>query len=159
MVLLLIVAVPLFFSAGFLIKQHIIKLQMKSQLETAAVQTISIPVSAVRWLNKKTELLVEGRMFDVRSYKIINDVLVAEGLFDDEEDRLNKKLEHFIEQEESGSSALGNLLAAFFSEPISMLPLRDLATPDWRLITQHFPQYSEEIPVAPFLSETPPPKL
>lgn len=159
MVLLLIVAVPLFFSAGFIILQQAVKYQMKEQLSLQQLQTITLPAASVKWLNQDDEIIIEGKLFDVQSYQIENDNLIVTGLFDEDEDKLNKKLQDFVERENDTPSPLDNLVVEFFSLPFYNNSTDFCSIPDWRYITTAYYNYSEAIPMAPFLADTRPPKL
>lgn len=159
MVLLLIVAIPLFYSAGFLITQKLVKGQMEEKLEKSALQTVVVPVKEVRWLNGKKEIIVQGKLFDVKSFSIANETLIATGLFDEDEDKLHEKLKGFLERSSNDASPLNNLIVAFFSTPINTIPAGFTATPDWHYITRSYCSYAEKVPTPPFLSEILPPKL
>ena len=159
MVLLLIVAVPLFFSAGFIIRQQVVKYQMREQLSLQQLQTITLPAANAKWLNEDQEIIIEGKLFDVQSYQIVNDNLIVTGLFDEDEDKLNKKIQDFVERENDTPSPLDNLVLEFFSTPFYNNTTDFCSNPNWRYINTAYYNYSEAIPSAPFLADNRPPKL
>lgn len=159
MVLLLIVAVPLFFSAGFIIRQQVVKHQMRQELAKEILQTVHIPAANAVWLNEKQELIIEGRLFDVQYWQIENDELTATGLFDEDEDKLNKQLKVFVDQEEDSQSPLNNLVSEFFFSPVYAASIDFTTDIHWCYINKVNYNYAESIPAAPFLSDILPPKL
>lgn len=159
MVLLLIVAVPLFFSAGFILQQQLIKHQMKQELARELLQTVRMPAADAVWLNEKQELMIEGRLFDVEDWQIEKDELTVTGLFDEDEDKLNKQLQVFADQKENSQSPLNNLVSEFFSSPVYAASIDFTTDTHWCYINKVNYNYTESIPAPPFLSDILPPKL
>ena len=84
--LLFAVVAPLLFFAGYLVKQSLIQNEMEEQLETKALQTITTDLTGVQWLKKNKEVIIEGKLFDVKSYTITGNKIILTGLFDKDED-------------------------------------------------------------------------
>jgi hypothetical protein len=112
-VLLLLVAAPIFFYAGFSIKQKIIQHQMHELLEGSYLQTISVDSSKVIWLNAHSEALVDGRMFDVKSYNIKNGITTLTGLYDAAEHKLNNDFLSLLKSKKKESAPIEQLLLKF----------------------------------------------
>lgn len=159
MVLLLAVAVPLFFSAGFFIQQQVVRHQMKQELNEKLLQTVSLPADKAVWLNEKKELIIDGRLFDVASWQISNNELTATGLFDEDEDKLNKKLQQLIGQNNDSPSPLNELMADFFSLPFYSEAFDFTTGSHWLYVSEVKYNYAESIPAAPSLSDLYPPKI
>ena len=91
--LLLVGAMPFLFTLFFLCKQQIIRHEMKEKLEEELLHTISVPKDEVVWVKYSQEIIVEDKMFDIKSFSEKNGVYFFIGLFDAEETSLNDFLE------------------------------------------------------------------
>lgn len=65
---------------------------MKEQLEQQSLQTIRIPEKNVSWIQKGKELIVDGKLFDVKSYKNNGVYVEVTGLYDEMELSLQHRL-------------------------------------------------------------------
>lgn len=108
-------AFPLLFILFSGFKQQQIRHRMKERLELEMLHTITIAKSDVQWLNEGKEILINGRMFDVKSllYKDDNTIIVN-GLFDDEETVLVKMVKT---SQEKDNNSTGKLLVKLFQLP------------------------------------------
>lgn len=156
-VLLLIVAVPLFFSAAFIIKQKHVQYQMREKLEQASLQTITVPSTEIIWVKKDKEVIINGKLFDVKSISIAGNNTTIKGLFDDVEERLLAKLKDAINlKKETGNHVAGQVSCIFlplYSETVSFH-----IQCDWKTVSTDFPTYSTLIPEVYTSSTAPPPK-
>ena len=91
--LLLTGAMPLFFTLFFLIKQQLIRHEMKERLEKEMLHTIVVPKKEVQWVKYNKEIRVGDKLFDIKSYSEKNGLVSFNGLFDDEETALNDLME------------------------------------------------------------------
>lgn len=91
--LLLVGAMPFLFTVFFLYKQQIIRHEMKEKLEEELLHTISVPKDEVVWVKYSQEIIIEDKMFDIKSFSEKNGVYFFIGLFDAEETALNDLLE------------------------------------------------------------------
>ena len=57
------------------------------------MQTITLHADSLKWFEHGQELLVEGRMFDVKKIDYMDGMVVVKGFFDDLETMLNLRLE------------------------------------------------------------------
>ena len=107
LLLLLIVSLPLTFSIYYFVKQKMIQHEMKEKLEQSSLRTISVPENEIYWVKKGKEILVDGKMFDVKSYFIDNGFYLLKGLSDEDESVLVKQIENSTRQKnESGNRLL-----------------------------------------------------
>jgi len=90
--MLLLVVAPLLFFIGFLVKREIIYHEMMEKLESASLHTITIRLADVNWTKKNKEVMIDGKLFDVKYAEIIDNKIKLTGLFDDEETKLEKKI-------------------------------------------------------------------
>jgi hypothetical protein len=158
-VLLLIVALPLLFSVGFLIKQKYIQHQVKERLENACIKTISQPLSNVIWVKQNKEISINGKLFDVKSFIIKGATVVFTGVYDEDEDDLNKSLENFVHKKNNPTSPINTLVAKFFSLPINTFTTEIDLHNYWHYIALQQYHYSEKVPIPPFLIDNIPPKI
>ena len=90
--LLLLVVAPLLFFIGFLVQREIIYHDMMEKLESASLHTITIPLADINWTKKNKEVMIDGKLFDVKYAEIIDNKMKLTGLFDEEETHLEKKI-------------------------------------------------------------------
>lgn len=92
LVLLIMIALafPMMYSAKTIIKRILHKQEMFQKLEGAQLNAIILPLNNVRWFEKGKEIVVNNRMFDVKSWKVVGDSAIFHGLWDDKETALNK---------------------------------------------------------------------
>ena len=84
---------PHLFTLFFLVKQQIIRHEMKEKLEKEFLQTIVVPKKEVTWVKYNKEIKIEDNLFDVKSFSEKNGLCFFIGLFDAEETALNDLLE------------------------------------------------------------------
>ena len=77
-------ALPMCLSALFLGGRILIRKTMLEQMETETV-VIRLPANGLHWYEKGHEILIDGRMFDVKSIKPTASGYEVTGLFDDSE--------------------------------------------------------------------------
>lgn len=92
-ILLFAAFLPLFLSAIFLGGRIAIRIAMLHNLEKDQVTTIRIPEKEFQWFEENREILVDGKMFDVKSIQLTDGMYEVTGLFDDMETELNAMLE------------------------------------------------------------------
>jgi hypothetical protein len=88
--MLLLVVAPLIFFMGFLVKREIIYHEMMEKLESASLHTITVRVADVNWKKKNKEVVIDGKLFDIKYTEIIDNEIKLTGLFDEEENKLEK---------------------------------------------------------------------
>lgn len=82
---LLLTLAPLLFMGSLQVFQFYIKERMEASLERDALQSIALQENEVIWYEEDKELLINGQLFDVKSYSITNGTLTAQGVFDEQE--------------------------------------------------------------------------
>jgi hypothetical protein len=110
---LLLVAAPLFFFTGYLVKQKIIQYQMKEQLENASLQTITVNKADITSVKKNKEVVIDGELFDVKSYVVAGDKIILTGLYDAAENKLKKEFTNLMQQKKNESAPLEQLILKF----------------------------------------------
>lgn len=103
---------PLLFIIFTSIKQQEIRHNMKRQLEIKMLHTITLAKNDVYWLKEGKEILINGRMFDVKSFQPAgNGKINFTGLYDDDETALINKVK---ENQQNDTDTGGKLLAQLF---------------------------------------------
>ena len=115
--MLLLVSVPLFFTVVFLLKQHLVQYRMFEKIEQGCVSTYSFSTGDLQWLKKGKELLIKGKLFDVKTYTITDDFITVTGLFDEEEELLNTNFLKLANSKNDPPSPLQLLLLKSFFSP------------------------------------------
>jgi hypothetical protein len=93
LVLLAVMSAPLLISVYQLVQQQYIQHQVKERLETAALETYTIPANELHWIKKDREILLNGHFFDVKSITKAGNSYIVKGLFDHKETAIAKKIE------------------------------------------------------------------
>ena len=98
--MLILISMPVGLFLTWKVQQLIQKHEMMEKLEHAQLQTITIPETSVEWYEVDKEIIVNGRMFDVKSYHKIPGTLEVSftGLFDDAETEIEVKVKRLLHQ-------------------------------------------------------------
>ena len=156
--LLLLAALPVLISVGFSVKQSIIHRQREKRFEQEILQTITVSSKEVIWLKAGKEILHDGKMFDVKSFKNNGTNLELTGFYDQKEDKLVKEIKGFVQQKEDSGSKANYLVVKFLFSPkyndVSIFTIEN----NWQLIKRQFPVYAEINIEASYPTAAPPPK-
>ena len=99
---------PVLFTVFFLLKQQMIRHEMKEKLETSLLQTITINEKDVVWMDDH-EIWVNEHMFDIHTKKLENGIYTFTGLYDEEETNLVKKHKDTTEKNNEENQLLSSL--------------------------------------------------
>lgn len=110
-------ALPMCLSAFFLGGRILIRKAMLEKLESAEAVVLRIPANGLNWYEKDHELLIDGRMFDVKSIRPIVGGYEVTGLFDDDETEL---LDQLVKTE-CGKKEGGGQFAALFQSCLGLI--------------------------------------
>ena len=110
-IFLLLGGMPFLFVVSFKIRQEIIRHNMRERLEEQLLQQVTINDKDVQWIEKDEEILVDGKMFDIKTVEHHNGASTFTGLFDNEETGLMLRLE---ETQDQNSASSNKLLTDFF---------------------------------------------
>jgi hypothetical protein len=116
--MLISLAAPLFFLVAFFIKQQHIQHEMKERLEYASLQTITIKKAEFKWLKKNKEIIIDGQLFDVKSLIINNNEIIVTGLFDHDENKLEKVFSSVMHQKKNETAPINKLILKFILTPV-----------------------------------------
>lgn len=91
---------------------------MKEKMEKQLLHTIALKNENIVWVKANKEIVVDGKMFDVKFYTTTNGVTTFTGLYDEEETRLNavvnKEMGGKSEKQNSFLAQIVQLLQGFF---------------------------------------------
>lgn len=155
--MLIVISMPVGLFLAWKVQQLVQKHEMMEKLEHAQLQILTLPETSVEWYEEDKEIIVNGRLFDVKSYhKIPGTVEVSfTGLFDDAETEIEGKVKRLLKQKEKNDSAKKLLAWLFFcpvqdTEVVSRIYLTN--GPDFTLYITH------SIPIPDLSIPAPPPK-
>ena len=95
---------PMCLSGLYIAGRILIRITMMEKMEKDELQTISIPTDQIRWFKKNHELMIDGKMFDVKSISLQGDISMITGLFDDDDTELHEALAGMHEQKNKGQN-------------------------------------------------------
>jgi hypothetical protein len=88
---------------------------MKEKLEKEMLVSLTIDSRELHWVKKGKEILIDGRMFDIKTFHFDGKAYKINGLFDDDETALDKKLEEQQRKNDPSGKLIINLLQWFQS--------------------------------------------
>ena len=110
--MLLVASIPFAFIVTLQAKQQFIRYEIMERLEQQSLHTIILSKNDVHWIKNKKEILVDGKMFDVKSFIVENGHYKFTGLFDEEETAIAEMIETgFKNDSESNKLFLSNLFS------------------------------------------------
>ena len=155
--LLLCLAAPVFFYAGFVIKQHNIRSSMKKQLKQQLLQTVTVAKNNIVWFDDGKEVSINGKMFDVVTAKEKGNSITFTGLYDTDEDKLHNTLNKAMQQKNKQQPA-NNLLLKMVSIQAAAPDFFLVINLQWKYIKPVKVFYFEKIPNAPSVPILHPPQ-
>jgi len=129
---------------------------MEEKLENEQLQTVAIPISDVKWFKENKEILVDGKLFDIKSVVFQDGIASFTGLYDDQEMNIKLQLENLeLEDDENAKneSAINLISILLYKE--------DDRNPDWLLnhLSTQYIDFSKDHLISPVISTpAPPPK-
>ena len=156
-ILLLILAVPLFFSISVLVKQQVAQYQRNEKFSKEILQTITVSTAAIYWVKPGKEILFDGKLFDVKSYVKKGNSISVTGFFDDKEDKLVQQIVKLALQKNQPGSPFSEPAIKFLFFPAYFIQHEINAALNWKYISHPYHQYDEAIPTPPCSSPVHPP--
>jgi hypothetical protein len=104
--LLLLVAMPLLIFSFLQLKQLYIQHQMEERLELASLKTIELSYNSFTWIKNGKEILINNKLFDVKSFTKKENSIVFTGLYDNDEDSIQKSIEHLAQHEKNDGNPI-----------------------------------------------------
>src|SRR5678816_1089658 len=112
-IFMIVAFTPFALPVYFLAQQKIIQFNIHEALEKGLLQTIKVHQADISWVKQDEEILLNGKLFDIKHFTRSGNYLTVTGIFDGKEDELNYQLKK-TEQEKSPLNSDGqNSLVSF----------------------------------------------
>ena len=85
---MLLTLVPTLLMGGLQVLQAYIRQRMQTSLQHETMVTIHLPAADIVWYEEGREIMVNGRMFDIKNCEIKDGFFTATGIYDDDETEL-----------------------------------------------------------------------
>lgn len=82
---------------------------MRNKLHSAVLHTIILDKKEVHWVKSGKEIIINGRMFDVKSFSVHNSTITLTGLYDDDETVLVEQVRKDRQHNLPGTTQLSQL--------------------------------------------------
>ena len=112
--MLILLGLPGFLILHYQVMQLHIQHQMEEKLEEMYIQTVRVPVNEIQWYKQDKEIIIEGKLFDIKSLSIVNRVAEFKGLFDEKETSI-KEMINQLQQQQEKNNPINSTAAKFFS--------------------------------------------
>jgi hypothetical protein len=153
--LTILASAPLLVPAYFMASRQLIRSQMLEKLENQNLVSVEVPATEFQWYEEGREIIINGRMFDVKSIRLSDGVYFIRGLFDEKETELKQALQD-QQHEQDGKSLYTHQLVQFMTtsaeineELPSLTATNSLRTARTEYSNSFFPQYIGAIVVPP----------
>lgn len=156
--LLLLVALPLLLSVCIFVKQNILQSQRKQRFETELLQTITVSSENINWEKPGKEILINGKLFDVKSFKTSGPNIVLTGFYDHKEDNLVKHIKDLSQQKNNSRGPADQLAVKFLFCANYKESITFSIQNNWQIIACKFPVYAEAVSSMSYPAVAPPPK-
>lgn len=103
---------PTLFLLFTLVQQRWITWEMHERLEKSQLITLAIPTSSIQWVKEGKELVIQGRLFDVKSISYTKDFAKINGLFDEEETNLVNRISGQLHRQNTGKQLRLSLICS-----------------------------------------------
>lgn len=145
--LLLLVAIPIFFSVSILVKQKILHFQREKKFEKETLQTVVVSAAAIYWVKPGKEILLEGKLFDVKSFTTSGHTIALLGFFDHKEDKLVQQIVAREKQKSRSDSPFNPVKFLFFPVYIALQDISCEA--GWKMLSLQYHSFNEMTACSP----------
>ena len=95
------VLLPLFLSGGLQLFQSFLKQRASHRLDHEVLSQVKVPVQTVKWIEEDREVMIDGKMFDLKSWSQDEHTFLAIGVWDEKETQVMEWLNHFNDQQQN----------------------------------------------------------
>jgi hypothetical protein len=154
-----IFTVPMICTVAYLAAVKINAHQMQEKLEKSSLQKVLVYTNELVWVKKGKEVLINGKLFDVKSSEIINGKIQLTGLFDTAEDEIIKKISALESNKNDSSSPVYSMLVKLLCPAVLQQNITNTIV-DIPAADDKFPDIVCAKSVNPFIDvNTPPPNV
>lgn len=107
LLMIIILGMPGIVWIHYEIMQQYVQHQMREKLEHQELQTVQLPVAEIIWHKKNKEIIVDGKLFDIKEIIISKGIAICTGLYDEKETSIKHRVYklHKEQSEDNGYSA------------------------------------------------------
>lgn len=120
-ILLSLTAMPAMMAIRFVVSSQIAEHKIIEALEKGSYQVLTFKAQQIQWIEEGKELLVDGKLFDVKDCRQNDGNIEVTGLFDKEEDDLQEKYKRLINSNTENPEHT-SLLKIFFTPFLITIP-------------------------------------
>jgi len=157
-VFLLTVSVPVCLSVKFILEQALIEEEADEKMNTVVLQKVSIAKADIVWIKAGKEILLDGKLFDIKYTESNNDIVTFTGFFDTEETEVVEKFKKYTEANDR-KNPLSKMAFKFLFCPMYMSPVEVVYGSAWHNIKNQYYSFDEMLPPAPGYTFIHPPQL
>ena len=158
LLLCLLAASPFIFSLCFNIYRIVLRHEAREALEMKESISVTIPVNELHWIDKESEVMIDGELFDVKKYTIQGDSVKLTGLYDKDETLIVHKL-NSLRNEEDGSDAFTLVLFKWLGCFAADIKASNFIFQTGDNIHYLYSLFSDKLPLSFYKDEAPPPRL
>jgi hypothetical protein len=156
--LLLLLAIPVFFSVTILLQQKILHYQREERMSKEMLLTITVSSHDIFWVKKGKEILFDGKLFDVKSFKTEGNNILLTGYFDNKEDLLVEQIVKLTRYKNHSGPLYDEHVINFLFFPVYIShPIINSGESNWKLMLTKYFLYTSMLPIAPARSLLHPP--
>lgn len=131
--------------------------EMTEKMEHAQLIEVAIPTTSVHWIKKGKELLIEGKLFDIKTVTEKNGYSYFKGLYDEVETAIIAQIRQQMNNEQGAKSARQTLLCYLLLGGISNKPHETLI--QYQELASIYQDYQVGRIISPVVERmTPPPQ-
>lgn len=158
-IFLLVVSAPVLLSLHFILQEMLIQQEVEKKMKAGNFQSVRITKAKINWLTTGKEIVLDGRLFDVKYFETDeNDIVTLTGFFDSEETELLSDLKEYTEH--SGSDCTdGDVAFTFHFSPFFYTHSKITLEAPWLYTSTFHQTYVSRLPLAPDQPITHPPVL
>ncbi len=157
--LLFLIAIPIFFSVSILVKQKVLHYQRDKKFEKEVLQTVIVSAENIYWVKPGKEILLDGKLFDVKSFTTKGNKISLLGFFDDKEDKLVQQIVQLEKQKSKSDNPFSNSAIKFLFFPVYIAQNEISFEGSWKSRSPQYYSFNEMIHSSPANPVIHPPQL
>jgi hypothetical protein len=157
--LVLLLAIPLIFSVTLIVRQKLLQVNSRLKFDKEIIVTISVPEKDINWVKKGKEILVNGKYFDVKSFKQDGENILFTGYYDHKEDKIVGHLKKLMQQKKDSEGPVDQTAVKFVFFSVFSNCSEISYGSNWHFISTLYYSFDEILPDAPSAGFMQPPKI
>lgn len=157
--LLLLLAIPLFFSVALLVKQKLVQHLREERFDTELLETVVVSPGEFYWVKKGKEVIIGDKLFDVESYQTEGNKIVLTGFFDVRESSLVQHIKELAKQDDKSSNPFNLRVIKLLLSCAYTNELEVTYNGYWEFVSKQYYLFDEMTPVSSLQLISPPPRI